>query len=113
MNKRLAFATLLALGLPACSFAGLVRSQAALDFSCPEPQVQTVVVSEYVMRASGCGKEALYNRAIASPLKRAAFDLSCPAEQFKMTYLDDNGIGVEGCGKKASYVWVDYAWVGR
>ena len=111
---RLIFAGSVGLGLTACfSFTGAVRSQASRDFSCPEAQVETVEVSDYLVRATGCGKYALYNRFVQSPLARASFDLSCPPAQLQMVALGDSAIGVEGCGKKASYAWVDQAWVGH
>jgi hypothetical protein len=105
-------AAVLGLALPACSVAKLIRAQAARDFSCPENQVRAVETENYVFKASGCGRDAIYNRAIKSPIERASFDLSCPAVQLKMIDLGDQSIGVEGCGKKVAYAWVDWAWVG-
>ena len=113
MTRRLISAVSVPLGLSAClSFMGEVRSKASREFSCPEAQVEAVAVSDYLIRATGCGKHALYNRFVESPLARASFDLSCPPEQLQMVPLGDSAIGVEGCGKKASYAWVDRAWVG-
>lgn len=115
MVRRVGFR--LALGLwgvmlPACTISSLVRTQAAYDFSCPENQVKTVETAT-VIKATGCGREALYNGSAMSPIARASFDLACPAEQLKMTDLGNMSIGVDGCGKRASYAWVDGAWVGR
>ena len=108
--------------LPACATqanqAAIIRSQAAREFSCPENQVQTANLEDWVFNATGCGREAIYvcpytSEPGQSPIERASFDLSCPAEQLKMTYLGNRSIGVEGCGKKGSYAWVGQAWVGN
>lgn len=109
----------MALGLSACySIKGLARSQASQEFSCPEAQIEAVEVSDRWVRATGCGKDALYlsfySGAVQSPPRtRASFDLSCPAGELKMVALGGNSIGMEGCGKKASYTWVDHDWVGH
>jgi hypothetical protein len=87
-----------------------VRTQAAYDFSCPEDRVTTQDVG-YDVRASGCGRSAIYNYAAQTPLRRASYDLTCPAEQIRMIDLGNNAIGVTGCGKKTTYSFVDYAWI--
>ena len=114
--RRRGFPLLIALGLLAgasgCrSVADRVRAQAARDFDCPEEKVTTDAVSAWLMRATGCGTEALYNRWADTPLARAVFDLNCPKEQVKMFALGDGALGVEGCGKRVSYAWVHGAWI--
>lgn len=104
---------LVAVAFLACSACGLssyVRSQAAADFGCPEDQVTTQDVG-YDVRATGCGKSAIYNYAVKSPLRRASYDLSCPFEKLQMIELGNNTIGVIGCGKKTTYAYVDAAWI--
>jgi len=112
MSRRILIS--MVLPLSAClTLTGAVTSQASKDFNCAESQIRAVEVDDYAIKATGCGKAALYNRAAQSPLTRASFDLSCPAEQLQMVPLGDNAFGVEGCGKKASSAWVDQAWVGH
>jgi hypothetical protein len=70
-------------------------------------------ISDWMAHARGCGKDAVYNRAISSPLRQAVYDLSCPANQLHMVALGNSSVGVEGCGKKTSYVYMDQVWVGH
>ena len=39
----------------------VVRARASADMPCPEPQIQVGYVSGSLYRASGCGKQALYD----------------------------------------------------
>ena len=100
----------LLLASSACTVSSYVRSQAAADFGCAEDQVHTEDVG-YDVRATGCGRSAIYNSALSSPLRRASYDLACPPEKLEMVELGNNAIGVSGCGKRTSYAYVDAAWV--
>src|SRR5258708_39564846 len=104
---------IVSLGLCACSFTGTVRSTASYEFSCPEDQVNVIEISDWMAHARGCGKDAVYNRSLSSPLRQAVYDLSCPANQLHMVALGNSSVGVEGCGKKTSYVYIDQVRVGH
>ena len=49
-----------------------LRPQAAFDLSCPEPQIQLVLINPHVAGVIGCGKKATYN-----DLCRGAYGSDC------------------------------------
>lgn len=67
-----------ALATSACAtHAGTVRTRAANDFRCPEPQVAVVDIGGNAYRATGCGRQANYT---CQTNPRASWDITCSRE---------------------------------
>ncbi len=91
----------------ACGNNAALRARVAKDFACPEDQIATKDLDNWVEAVKGCGKSAAYvhhGDSWHSPIERATFDLSCSEGELTMRHLGGGRVGVSGCGKRAVYV---------